>query len=156
MAIRRSSPFLIGILAALSGCGPGAPGNNSSEANAAVPPPDSLEAQPVKEEHKALALTPAWLAGRWQTDDGNCGGGDTFFSLSPDGGYSYMGDQGRWSLQGSTLTVELTQVMEENEQGGGKAGDRHATQVRPIGPNEAEFRGEDGTPVRMFRCHEAG
>ena len=143
-------PLLLCILAVLPACGPRASDNTTAQANTAAPAAESLKAQPVKEEHKSLALTPAWLAGRWQTGDGNCGAGDTFFSLSPDGSYAYMGEQGRWSLEGNALTIEVTEAGAE---GGIKAGDRHTTQVAAIGPNEAEFKAETGETTRVFRCH---
>jgi predicted 2-oxoglutarate/Fe(II)-dependent dioxygenase YbiX len=145
----RIHPFVLAA-AALAGCGSPA-ANRSDAANASAPAEASLNAQPVKEEHKALALTPAWLAGRWQTGDGNCGAGDTFFTFHPDGRYTFMDEQGRWSLAGDALTIEVT---EPSSDGGGKAGDRHTNQVRPIGPNEAEFRSQGADPIRVFRCHQ--
>jgi hypothetical protein len=134
--------------AALSGCG-GTPVANGS-ANAAAPAA-GLKEQPVKEEHRALSLTPAWLAGRWQTEDGgDCGAGDTFFTLEPNGQYTFMEEKGRWSLTGDRLTIEVTEASED---GGSKPGDRNTNQVVPIGPNEAEFRTAGGPAIRVFRCH---
>jgi len=137
------APLLLG--AALAGCGAGTE-RNSAQPNGAT----ELAAQPVKEEHRSLELTPAWLAGRWQTGDGNCGAGDTLFTLAPDGGYTFLQEQGRWSLAGNQLTTEVTAAGDD---GGVSVGDRTVTEVRPIGPNEAEFRAADGPPIRVFRCH---
>ena len=137
--------------AALAGCGPQAGGNN---AQAAGEPSAGagLAAQPVKEEHRSLALTPQWLAGRWQTDDGNCGAGDTFLTFAADGNYSFMEEAGRWSLQGNALTIEIATPAPD---GGGRAGEKHTSQVKPIGPNEAEIQFAEGQPPsRVFRCHE--
>jgi hypothetical protein len=151
---RRGSSFLTWALLTLAACGSGASQDNSAQSNEAAPPREALEAQPVKEEHKALALTPAWLAGRWQTGDGDCGAGDTFFSLSPDGRYTFMEEQGRWSLAGKVLTIQVTEAGGE---AASKAGDRTTTQVAAIGPNEAEFRPQGlDDPIRVFRCHESG
>jgi len=128
----------------LAGCGEGG-GDNQAAA-----PPTDLAAQPVKDEHRRLELTSAWLAGRWQTGDGNCGAGDTFFTLDPNGEYSFLQEKGRWSLAGDRLTIEVTQPSDD---GGSKAGDRNTNQVVPIGPNEAEFRTAEAPPIRVFRCH---
>lgn len=141
--------MVLALALALAGCGSGASGNNAQQAqpNAAT----GLAAQPVREEHRSLELTPAWLAGRWQTDDGDCSAGDTFLTFAPDGGYSFMQETGRWSLSGNALTVEITEAAPD---GGSQAGDRNTTEVRPIGPNEAEFRTAGQDPIRVYRCHE--
>lgn len=141
--------MLLTAAAVVGGCGSEA-GNQARIAsnNAAGP---SLAAQPVKEEHRSLTLTPQWLAGRWQTDDGDCSAGDTFLTLGPDGSYSFMAEAGRWSLQGDALTIEITDPAPD---GGSKAGDKHTARVTPMGPNEAEFRYAEGQPPsRVFRCH---
>jgi hypothetical protein len=137
--------------AALAGCGPGAGGNLSQAgaANAAAGP--ALAEQPVKEEHRSLALTPQWLAGRWQTDDGDCSAGDTFLTFGPDGSYGFMEEAGRWSLEGNRLTIEITTPAPD---GASQAGEKHTSQIRPIGPNEAELQFAEGQPPsRVFRCH---
>ncbi len=144
----RSFTFLQ--LAVLAGCGSGAVQNN---AQAPAPGQTDLSAQPVKEEHRSLELTPAWLAGRWQDGEGNCGAGDTFFTLEPDGRYAFMEEQGRWTLQGNQLTIEVVQPSSDS---GTKAGDRNTTEVRPIGPNEAEFRTAGQPPIRVYRCTSGG
>jgi hypothetical protein len=142
---------LLASAAALAGCGSQAGGNNA-QAGARASPGAGLAGQPVKEEHRSLALTPQWLAGRWQTDDGDCGAGDTFLTFAADGSYSFMEEAGRWSLQGNALTIEITTAAPD---GGSKAGDKHTSQVKPIGPNEAEFQFAEGQPPsRVFRCHE--
>ncbi|HEX8366423.1 MAG TPA: hypothetical protein VF603_14170 [Allosphingosinicella sp.] len=136
--------------AALAGCGSQAGGNNA-QAGAQASPGAGLAGQPVREEHRSLALTPQWLAGRW-TDDGDCGAGDTFLTFAPDGTYGYMEEAGRWSLQGSALTIEITTPAPD---GGGQAGEKNTSQVKPIGPNEAEILYAEGQePSRLFRCHE--
>jgi hypothetical protein len=143
------SPVLVIAAAALSGCGSGAGNQAQAPVNDAAG--SALAAQPVRQEHRSLALTPQWLAGRWQTDDADCSAGDTFLTFGPDGSYSFMAEEGRWSLQGNALTIEITAPAPD---GGGKAGDKHTTEVTPIGPNEAEFRYAEGqAPTRVFRCH---
>jgi hypothetical protein len=144
------TPLILCGAAALAGCG--SQGGNQAQppANATAGP--ALGAQPVKEEHRSLALTPQWLAGRWQTDDGDCSAGDTFLTFGADGSYSFMEEAGRWSLQGNALTIEITAAASD---GGGQVGDKHTTQVTPVGPNEAEFRYAEGqAPSRVFRCHD--
>jgi hypothetical protein len=150
--MRRSAKLvLLAGAAALAGCGSQAGGNNA-QAEAQPPPAAGLAGQPVKEEHRSLALTPQWLAGRWQTDDGDCGAGDTFLTFAPDGTYGFMEEAGRWTLQGSALTIEITTPATD---GGGQAGEKHTSQVKPIGPNEAEIQFAEGQPPsRVFRCHE--
>lgn len=147
----RGSSLIVLLAAALAGCGSQAgnqaqvqaPGNNSAG--------PALSDQAVKEEHRSLALTPQWLAGRWQTDDADCSAGDTFLTFGADGSYSFMEEGGRWSLQGNALTIEITAPAPD---GGSKAGDKHTTKVTPIGPNEAEFHFAEGQPPsRVFRCH---
>ncbi len=140
---------LLSAAAALAGCGPEA--NNQAKAPAGNDAGPALAAQPVKAEHRSLALTPQWLAGRWQTDDADCSAGDTFLSFGPDGSYSFMQEAGRWSLQGNALTIEITAPAPD---GGSKAGDRIVAQVKPVGPNEAELQPADGqAPSRIYRCH---
>ena len=150
--MRRSAKLvLLAGAAALAGCGSQAGGNNA-QAESQPSAGAGLTGQPVKEEHRSLALTPQWLAGRWQTDDGDCGAGDTFLTFAADGSYSFMEEAGRWSLQGSALTIEITTPAPD---GGGQAGEKHTSQVKPIGPNEAEIQfGEGQAPSRVFRCHE--
>lgn len=152
----RLSLLLLSAAAALAGCGSEggkeaqAPENDAAAAAAAAR--SAVAAQPVREEHRSLELTPQWLAGRWQTEDGDCSAGDTFLTFNPDGSYTYMAEAGRWSLQGNALTIEITTPAPD---GGGKAGDKNTTQVIPVSPNEAEFRSPDGQPPsRVFRCHE--
>ena len=135
--------------ALLASCGPSAGNTQPPPPNSAAAADPAPNAQPVLEEHKALALTPEWLAGRWQPGDGNCGAGDTSFTLEPGGRYVYMGEAGRWSLQGDALTIEITQASED---GGSQAGERHTNRVKAIGPNEAEFQTEGADPIRLFRC----
>ena len=136
------------VAAALTGCGPGPDGNAAQGGNAAGA---ALAQQPVREEHRSLALTPQWLAGRWQTDEGDCSAGDTFLTFGGDGSYSFMEEAGRWSLEGDKLTIEITTPASD---GGGQAGERHSSRVRPIGPNEVEFQFAEGqAPSRVFRCH---
>jgi hypothetical protein len=143
-------PFLLALAAALGGCGSPGGGKEGQPAQPGAGP--GLAAQPVREEHRSLALTPQWLAGRWQTDDGDCSAGDTFLTFGPDGTYSFMAEAGRWSLQGSALTIEITQPGPDSDS---KPGDKHVSQVKPIGPNEAEIRFDEGQPPsRVFRCHE--
>jgi hypothetical protein len=141
--------LLLAAAATLGSCGSGGDGNNG-QAEAAPAP--GLAAQPVKEEHRSLTLTPQWLAGRWQTDDGDCGAGDTFLTFGADGTYGFMEEAGRWSLQGNALTIEITSPALD---GGSKAGDKHTSQIKPVGPNEAEIQFAEGqAPSRVFRCHE--
>jgi hypothetical protein len=116
---------LILLMLALSAC-------DSRAEQEPAPANAALAAQPVRDEHRGLQLTPQWLAGRWQTGEGECGAGDTFFTLA-----------------GDALTITVTQPGED---GGGQAGDRHTSRVTIIGPNEAEFRAEGGQPIRVFRC----
>lgn len=145
--------MVAGCAAALAGCGSGTGGNDRANDQAAMTNSQPARAeQPVKEEHRSLALTPQWMAGRWQTDDADCSAGDTFLTFRPDGSYSYIEEEGRWLLQGNALTIEITSPAPD---GGSKAGDKHTTQVTPIGPNEAEFRFAEGqAPSRVFRCHD--
>lgn len=142
--------FLAGA-AALAGCGGSADGNDvRAAANEAAG--TSFKEQPVKEEHRSLALTPQWLAGRWQTDQGDCSATDAILTFQPDGRYSFTQEGGRWSLEGNNLTIEVTDPAPD---GGGKAGDRNTVQVTPVGPNEADFRFDEGqAPQRVFRCHD--
>ena len=143
---------MVAACAAALGCGAPGGGNGAQGGGDAAGP--ALAEQPVKEEHRSLALTPQWLAGRWQTDEGDCSAGDTFLTFGADGSYSFMEEAGRWSLHGDKLTIEITTPAPD---GGSKAGDRHTSRVRPIGPNEAEFQFAGGQPPsRVFRCHQAG
>ncbi len=153
--MRSRLPALLSVCTAalLAGCGSGAANNRTADANPAAPAETSLDAQPVREEHKALVLTQGWLAGRWQTGEGDCGAGDTFFTLSEDGRYVFMQEQGRWSLAGDRLTIEVTEAAGD---GGVEAGERNTSRVKAIGPNEAEFASEHGEPIRVFRCHAQG
>ena len=154
--VRAQSPdvsfmLLLAGAATLAGCG-------SDNRNQAAASPENagqsrpaLAAQPIREEHRSLQLTPQWLAGRWQTDDGDCSAGDTFFTFNPDGSYTFLAEEGRWSLEGDSLTIEITAAGPD----GGKVGDKNTVRVTPAGPNEAEFRSDDGQPpIRVFRCHE--
>ena len=90
---RRFLLILSAAIVTLAGCA--SEGANQAQAPADDGPPPSLTAQPVKEEHRSLGLTPQWLAGRWQTEDGDCSAGDTFLTFNPDGSYSYMAEGGR-------------------------------------------------------------
>jgi hypothetical protein len=150
--MRTIASALLPILAIvlLAGCGPSATNDGAAASEATGSEDVALNAQPVKEEHKALVLTPQWLAGRWQPGDGNCAASDTSFMLEPDGGYVYMGEAGRWSLQGDALTIEVTQAGEDS---GGTVGERHTNRVKAIGPNEVEFQADGADPIRLFRCH---
>jgi hypothetical protein len=138
---------LLPLLAALAGCGA------SDEAgNGAAPPPApsaALNQQPVRDEHRTAALTPQWLAGSWQTEQGDCSAGDTFVTLAPDGRYAFMQETGRWALAGDQLTIEVTQGADD----GSGAGQRNTNRVVIVGPNEAEFHMEGGDPIRVYRCH---
>lgn len=140
--LRPVAKRLILLMLALSAC-------DSRAEQEPAPANAALAAQPVRDEHRGLQLAPQWLAGRWQTGEGECGAGDTFFTLAPDGAYAFMQEAGRWSLAGDALTITVTQPGED---GGGQAGDRHTSRVTIIGPNEAEFRAEGGQPIRVFRC----
>jgi hypothetical protein len=143
--------FLLILLAAAGAAGCGSEAGNEAQGAGDDGPPPGLTAQPVKEEHRSLALTPQWLAGRWQTQEGDCSAGDTFLTFNPDGSYSYLAEGGRWSLAGDALTIEITEPAPE---GGSNKGDKHSNKVTPIGPNEAEFDfGGDRPPIRIFRCH---
>lgn len=147
-AVRRI--LLLACLVPIGACNQGTSADDpQAQGNAAGDP--ALAAQPVKEQHRSMELTPQWLTGRWQTGEGNCAAGDTFFTIGPDGRYAFMQEQGRWSLQGSALTIEVTEASDDS---GTTPGSRHTTQVRPISPNEAEFRTEGSDPIRVFRCHE--
>ncbi len=148
MVSRASSLIFLLLAVPLGACGSDA-GNGAQQVG--TNPQDTAAAQPVREEHRNLELTPAWLAGRWQTEGGACGAGDTFLRFDPNGSYAFMAEQGRWSLTGDRLSIEVTAAAEGE---GPRPGDRHTTIVRPIGPNEAEFRTEGAEPIRVFRCHE--
>lgn len=146
--IHRTFPILL-LAAALAGCGSDGSTNNS-QANAAATD-TALKAQPVKDEHRNLTLTPAWLAGRWQTGESDCAAGDAILLFEPNGAYGFMQERGRWTLAGDQLTIEITEAAE----GGAPAGERSTVRVAIIGPNEAEFRTPDGPPTRVYRCHAA-
>ena len=94
------------------------------------------------------AVTPGWLAGRWQMGGGACSVQETQFTFQPDGRYSLGSEQGRWSLAGSNLTIEVTRA----EDGGVTAGERHTSEIAMIGADEAELRTPDVPPVRLQRC----
>lgn len=149
--MRSGRQIWVAAAALLAGCGTESGQDGAQQGNAAAPVNAALGAQPVKEEHRRLELTPAWLVGRWQTGGGDCGAGDTFFTFSDDGRYTFLEEQGRWSLAGDQLTIEVTEAGEE---GGPLAGERTTTTVAIVGPNEAEFRAPDGAQTRVFRCHE--
>lgn len=143
----RRPTLLLPLLAMLAACESPEQGGNG-----AAPPPApsaALNEQPVRDEHRTAALTPQWLTGSWQTQEGDCSAGDTFFTLAPDGRYAFMQESGRWTLAGDQLTIEVTQGAED----GSSAGQRNTSRVIIVGPNEAEFHGTDGAPIRVYRCH---
>lgn len=126
------------LAACLSACGSkGSEGPQANSGNAAAAAPGS-------------ELSTAWLVGRWHAgEDGACAPGDTYFDLEPNGRYAFMEEQGRWSLEGNQLTIEVTQASSDS---GIEAGQRSVTTVRRLGDNEAEFTREGGTPIRVTRC----
>ena len=78
-----------------------------------------------------------------------CGAGDTYFDLQPNGRYSFMEEQGRWTLKGDRLTIEVTHASSDS---GTEVGQRNTSRVRRLGANEAEWTREGGQPVRVTRC----
>lgn len=149
---KRLSTLLLGCVALIGGCGASS-GQNQSAAAAAQPGPaaEPAAAPPVGTSAAGAALpqlTPQWLAGRWHTGGGTCGPGESFFDFAADGRYSLGPEQGRWTLAGSALTIEVTQAPD----GGVTAGDRHTSELAVIGQDEAELRNPNVDPVRLLRC----
>jgi hypothetical protein len=133
--------LLIGA-AALASCGSG------TKQNEAATGPHA--AQPAQAENASAELSSAWLAGRWQAGEaGACGAGDTYFDLQPNGRYSFMEEQGRWSLEGDRLTIEVTHASSDS---GTEVGQRNTTRVKRLGDNEAEWTREGAQPLRVTRC----
>lgn len=143
MTLRLAAILLAASTVAACGSGPGA--NNAQgkteapSANAAVPATGPVE------------LNAAWLAGRWQSEGaGDCGGAsDSYLTFETDGRYTFMEEQGRWSLAGDRLTIEITNAAPDGE---AKAGDRSTRQMRAVGPDEAEFTVIGQPPSRIYRC----
>ena len=96
----------------------------------------------------APAVTAQWLAGRWQMGEGPCQSQETQFSFQPDGRYALGAEQGRWSLAGTALTIEVTQAPD----GHVTAGERHTSQLAAIDADTAELRTDNIPPVQLHRC----
>jgi hypothetical protein len=134
---------VIAIASLATACGTGTGANNSQRGPASTTANSSGAT--------IAAVTPAWLAGRWQSEGlGDCGGAsDSYLAFEADGSYAFMAERGRWSLEGDRLTIEVTEAAEDGE---AKAGDRNTTQVRAIGPDEAEITPANAPPSRIHRC----
>lgn len=140
---------LVGLLAltTLIGCGSG---GTKNAAQPATPEPAANRAEAPAAPGGSAELSAAWLAGRWQAEGPDqCGAGDTKLNFEPDGRYAFMEEQGRWSLEGDRLTIEVTQASSDSGTG---AGERNTSIVRAIGPNEAEFQSEGQPAIRVYRC----
>jgi hypothetical protein len=139
------SILLVFAMAVLAGCGSG------ERTNEARPEPTANQAgaQTQPEAKADTGVTQAWLAGRWKAGDGACGAGEAFFTLEADGRYALAEEQGRWTLNGDRLTIEVTRASSDS---GTEAGQRNTTTVRRIGPDEAEFIPQGQTPIRVVRC----
>lgn len=96
----------------------------------------------------APPVTREWLTGRWQVGGGQCASEETQFSFAADGRYSLGSEQGRWSLTGTALTIEITQAPD----GHVTAGERHTSQIAAIDADTAELRKDDIPPVQLHRC----
>ena len=140
----KVATLLICSVALVGGCG-----SAGGQEQAAPPPPADTNSQDASAtQTPAAAVTPQWLAGRWQAGSGDCGSEQTQFSFQPDGRYALGAEQGRWSLAGSALTLEITQAPD----GGVVAGERHTSEIAMIGADEAELRNPGIPPVRLHRC----
>jgi hypothetical protein len=129
----------------------GAGANINSSANWATPTaPVSTEtvAQPTAPTAGGPEVNATWLAGRWQVGSGPCGNAESQFSFQPDGRYALGSEQGRWSLAGTALTIEVTQAPD----GHVTAGERHTSQLAAIDADTAELRKDDIPPVQLHRC----
>lgn len=145
MAAMRRIATILGMMAFVAGCGSGDARNTGQPEQ----PANASSGQPANAGQAAVQLTPAWLAGRWQAGEGGCAAGDIFFTLEPDGRYAFAEEQGRWTLDGDRLTIEVTRASSDS---GTEAGQRATTIVRPLGPDEAEFVPEGQAPIRVVRC----
>lgn len=146
--MRAPTAFIL--LAALIGCGSGG-ANNGAQTETAEQPANDASATPASPPASpSAAPTAAWLAGRWQSDGpGQCGAGDSAFTLEPGGRYAFMEEQGRWALEGDRLTIEVTQQSSDS---GTEAGQRNSVEVRMLGQDEAEWRPQNQPPIHMYRC----
>ena len=138
----KVATLLICSAALAAGCGPAGGQDPAAPAQQA-----DTEAQNAAAQAPA-AVTAQWLAGRWQAGPGDCRAEETQFSFGADGRYALGAEQGRWSLEGSALTLEVTRAPD----GGVTAGERHISEIAMIGQDEAELRRDGIPPVRLHRC----
>lgn len=142
----RLIPIALFVAVGAAGCSSGG-GNNAAGSNGAAPATAENADAPAA---ASGTLTPAWMAGRWQAaDSGPCEAGDTYFTLEPDGRYAFMEEEGRWTLDGNRLTIEVTRESSDSHTA---AGQRHSTVVTPKGADEAEWQTDGQPPIRMNRC----
>jgi hypothetical protein len=138
----KVASLLICSAALIGGCG------SAGGQNQPVPPPSDVNAQNASAGQPAAAVSSQWLTGRWQAGSSDCRAEETQFSFGADGRYALGAEQGRWSLNGSALTLEVTRAPD----GGVTAGERHTSEVAMISADEAELRTANIPPVRLHRC----
>jgi len=141
----RSIGWLLAMTALVAGCGSG----DEPSGTAAVTQNNNSFGTSPPTAQVATELSPTWLAGRWQAGGGSCGAGDTFFVLEAGGRYAFAEEEGRWTLDGDRLTIEVTRASSDS---GTEAGQRSTIVVRRLGADEAEFTPDSRTPVRVARC----
>lgn len=133
----------LALTAVVAACGSGTGANNGQATS-------GNGANTTNRAGATAAVTPAWLAGRWQSEGlGDCGASDSFLAFDADGTYAFMAERGRWLLEGDRLTLTVTEAAPDGEL---KAGDRSTTQVRAVGPDEAEITPAHAPPSRIHRC----
>lgn len=94
-----------------------------------------------------------WMIGGWVPEGQSCES-DAGVIYRQNGTWAAYGVSGTWRINGSTVVFLVTEDDEDPKVSVGKPV-RHSEQIKVLGPDRYQTRGDDGKVLTLRRCPQA-